>query len=56
MISMGALWRPRPRPPHSRRVGDVADILQDLIEAHNLEIRRIHGQGHAIDERIDLCP
>ena len=35
-------------------VGDVADILQDLIEAHNLEIRRIHGQGHAIDERIDL--
>ena len=35
-------------------VGDVADILQDLVEAHDLEIRRIHGQGHAIDEWIDL--
>ena len=37
-----------------KRTGDIVDILKDLIDAHDLEIRSVDRERNALDERIDL--
>ena len=36
-------------------IGDVRDVLKDLIDAHHLEVHRVNRKRHALHQRVHLA-